>query len=161
MPSRLFKEAAALKIHGEALGILTPTDPHFHPFAARGVLDGLAVQTFDGAGAGTQKDLVMFNGTRTPGAPADFDLHETLSYTVNPDCTGELRITYSNGTRITTKIVILDQGNEMFSVVSTQHVGVGPTALDGTPCDSGCDVAVQTSTSSVRVDAERGRERER
>jgi len=151
------------KIHAQALGILTGTAPNqvFHPYAARGVVDGVALQTFDGAGAGTQKDFVMLDGARTPGSPPDFESNEMLSYTMNADCTGELRITFPSGNLITSRFVVVDQGNEMFGVTSAQHNAGGPPALDLTPCDKGCDLAIQTSTHSVRVGEGRGHEHER
>jgi hypothetical protein len=148
------------KIHAELLGILTGTAPNqtLHRFAVPGVIDGIALQTFDGNGAGTQRDFVMLNGTRLPGAPADFESDETLTYTINPDCTGELQVNIGGGKRvITTKLVILDHGNQLYSVTSAQHVSSGPTAVDGTGCTGGCDLAIQTSTQSVRVEEERGR----
>ncbi|PTB21453.1 hypothetical protein C9I57_07305 [Trinickia symbiotica] len=148
------------KIHAELLGVLTGTAPNqtLHRFAVPGVIDGIALQTFDGNGTGAQKDFVMLNGTRLPGAPADFESDETLSYTVNSDCTGELVVNIGNGKRtITTKLIVLDHGNQLYSVTSAQHVSTGPSAADGTSCAAGCDLAIQTSTVSVRVGGERGR----
>jgi hypothetical protein len=141
---------------------LTGTAPNqtLHRFSVPGVIDGIALQTFDGNGAGTRNDFVMLNGTRLRGAPADFESDETLSYTVNPDCTGELLVHIGNGKRtISTRLIVLDHGNQLFSVTSAQHVAAGPSAADGTSCAGGCDLAIQTSTVSFRVDAKRGRER--
>jgi hypothetical protein len=143
------------------LGILTGTAPNqtLHRLAFAGVIDGIALQTFDGFGGGHQKDFAMLNGTRAPGGTQfAFETDETLSYTVNSDCTGQLSITYQNSTKqITTEFLVLDGGKQMYSVVSAYHSNVGPTAADGTSCTQGCDFGIQTSTISVRVGGEGGR----
>ena len=146
------KGTYGVKIHAQALGILTGTAPNqiLHPYAAPIVIDGVALQTFDGAGGGNQQDFVMANGTRTPGAPSGFEPNEMLSYTVNPDCTGELRITIPSGAMIAEKFVVVDNGNEMFGVTSAQHLAGGPPA-EGALCNMGCDVAIQESSHHTRV----------
>ena len=143
------KGAYGGSLHAESLGILTGTAPNqvLHRYARPVLIDNVSLATFDGAGTGTQEDFTVLNGI----APDSF-ANETFSYTVNADCTGELRVTFPNGNTITQKFVIVDNGNEFFSVTSTQHIASGgPPAHDGTPCDQGCDVAIQASRHSVRV----------
>jgi hypothetical protein len=127
------KGAYGGSLHAEALGILTGTAPNpvLHRYAAPVLIDNVSLATFDGAGTGTQEDFTVLNGIPSPDS---FD-NETLSYTVNADCTGELRVAFPNGNTITQKFVIVDNGNEFFSVTSTQHIASGgPPAHDGTPC---------------------------
>ena len=135
-------------IHAEQLGILTGTAPNqvLHRYAIPALIDNVSLARFDGAGTGTQEDFAVVNGI----AP-DLFANETLTYTVNADCTGELRVTFPNGNLITQTVVIVDNGNEFFTVTSAQHVTSGPPARDGTACDQGCDVAIQSSRDSVRV----------
>jgi hypothetical protein len=111
---------------------LTGTAPNqtLHRFSVPGVIDGIALQTFDGNGAGTRKDFVMLNGTRLRGAPADFESDETLSYTVNPDCTGALLVHIGNGKRtISTRLIVLDHGNQLFSVTAHSMSPLGRPPL--------------------------------
>ncbi|MFP4894128.1 hypothetical protein [Paraburkholderia sp. EG304] len=146
--------AYGVKVHGEALGILTGTAPSqmLHRYATPTVIDGVALAKFDGAGAGTQIDYAMLNGTVRPGSPPDsFQDNETLTYTVNADCTGDLRLDFHNGSTLTQKMVVVDNGNEIFGVTSAQHIASGAPALDGTKCDMGCEVAIQVSTHFVKV----------
>ena len=137
-------------LHAEALGILTGTAPNqvLHRYALPFLSTTFPWRNLTAPGTGTQEDFTVLNGVPSPDSFAN----ETLSYTVNADCTGELRVAFPNGNTITQKFVIVDNGNEFFSVTSTQHIASGgPPAHDGTPCDQGCDVAIQASRHSVRV----------
>lgn len=136
-------------LHAESLGILTGTAPNqvLHRYAIPMLVDNVSLATFDGAGTGTQEDFAVVNGM----APESF-ANEMLSYSVNTDCTGDLRVTFPNGNTITQKFVIVNNGDEFFSVTSSQHIASGgPPAHDGTKCDQGCDVAIQASRHSVGV----------
>ena len=148
-----------VKVHGEALGILTGTAPSqvLHRYATPNLIDGVALATFDGAATGTQIDYAMLNGTVRPGSPPDsFQDNETLTYNVIADCTGDLRLDFHNGSTLTQKIVVVDNGNEIFGVTSAQHISSGAPALDGTKCDMGCEVAIQASTHFVKVSKANG-----
>ncbi|SIT43225.1 conserved exported hypothetical protein [Paraburkholderia ribeironis] len=148
------KGSYGVTVHGQSLGILTGTAPNqvLHRFAAPVDIDAVALATFDGTGTGTQEDFAMFNGAVRPGSPPDsFVSNEMLSYNVDANCTGELRLTFPNDTKITQKIVVVDNGNEISGVTSAQHIASGPPAFDTTPCDKGCDVAIQASAHFVRV----------
>jgi hypothetical protein len=143
-----------VKVSGEALGILTGTAPGqmLHRYATPNLIDGVALANFDGAGTGTQIDYAMLNGAVRPGSPPDsFQNNETFTYTVYPDCTGELRLDFHNGSTLTQKIVVVDNGNGIFGVTSAQHIASGAPALDGTRCDMGCETAIQASTHFVKV----------
>jgi hypothetical protein len=149
------KGAYGGELHAEQLGILTGAAPNqvLHRYVPPVLIDNVSLATFDGAGTGTQEDFTVLNGV----AAGDSFANETLSYTVNADCTGELRVAFPNGNTLTQKFVIADNGNEFFSVTSTQHVASGGApAHDGTPCDQGCDVAIQASRHSVRVSQDHG-----
>ncbi|QCP48296.1 hypothetical protein FAZ95_03310 [Trinickia violacea] len=152
------KGAYGTSIHAQSLGILTGTAPNqvLHPYAAPVIIDAVALPTFDGAGGGSQVDFAMFNGMVRPGSPPDsFASNESLSYSVSSDCTGQLTVTFvNNGNTLTQQIVVVDNGNEIFGVTSSQHLTSGAPAQDGTLCNSttgGCDIAIQASAHSVRV----------
>jgi hypothetical protein len=136
-------------LHAESLGILTGTAPNqvLHRFANPVLVDNVSLAKFDGSGTGTQEDFTVLNGVPSPDSFA----HETLSYTVSADCTGELDVAFPNGNTITQKFVIVDNGNEFFSVTSSQHIASGGPPAPGASCDQGCDVAIQASRHSVRV----------
>lgn len=150
------------KIHADLLGILTGAAPNqtLHRLANAGVIDAVALATFDGFGGGRQKDFGMLNGTRTPGEPPlEFETDETLAYTLAADCSGQMQIMYPGGKTITTEIVVVDRGKQMYSVVSTFHSSPSPiTAIDGTNCTKGCDFGIQTGTVGARVDGQGGGE---
>ncbi|MGU7780014.1 hypothetical protein [Burkholderia sp. PU8-34] len=157
------KGAYGTTVHAQALGILTGTAPSqvLHRYATPTEIDVVALPVLDGSGTGTQEDFAMFNGTVRPGSPPEaFATNETISYSVNADCTGQLSVTFPNGTTLTQKIVIVDHGNEFFGVTSFQHLASGAPALDGTLCDKGCDVAIQASAHSVKVRKGGGNERD-
>ncbi|MEM5388107.1 hypothetical protein VSR68_31650 [Paraburkholderia phymatum] len=147
------KGSYGVKVHAQSLGILTGTAPNqmLHRYATPNDIDAVALATFDGNGAGTQEDFAMVNGAVRSGSPPDsFVPNEMLSYSVDANCTGELRITFPNS-KLTQKIVVFDNGNELFGVTSAQHIPSGPPAFDKTPCDQGCDIAIQGSAHFVRV----------
>jgi hypothetical protein len=57
-----------------------------------GLVNGVAVQTFDGNGSFTSKDHVVLNGVQ----PAEEWRQSTGTYTVNPDCTGKQQVNFPN-----------------------------------------------------------------
>jgi hypothetical protein len=145
------KGTYGVKVHGEALGILAGTPPVLYRYATPNLIDGVALARFDGAGSGTQIDYSMINGTVRPGSPPDsFQDNETLSYHVNADCTGELQLDFHNGSMLTQKIVVVNNGNEIFGVTSASHLGAGAPA-PGASCDMGCDIGIQATAHFVRV----------
>ncbi len=78
---------------------------------------GVAMATFDGNGNFTQIDSVTIAGnvvsdfTHTPA---------TGTYTVNSDCTGTFTLTFTDGRpTVTTDFVVVDNGNEIDTVVTS------------------------------------------
>jgi len=152
------KGSYGVKVHAQSLGILTGTPPNqvLHRYATPNDVDAVALATFDGHGTGTQEDFAMINGAVRPGSPSDsFVPNEMLSYSVHANCTGDLHITFPTNVMLMQETVVVDNGNEMFGVTSTQHVPSGPPADDMTPCDMGCDKALQGTAHFVKVRQER------
>ncbi|WP_233854713.1 hypothetical protein [Paraburkholderia sp. HD33-4] len=146
--------AYGVKVHAQSLGILTGTPPNqvLHRYAIPNDVDAVALATFDGNGSGTQEDFAMVNGAVRPGSPPDsFVPNEMLSYDVDRNCTGHLYISFPSDVTLTQKTVVVDNGNEMFGVTSSQHIPSGPPAADMTSCTMGCDVALQGTAHFVRV----------
>jgi len=80
---------------------------------------GAPVATFDGAGSFTGSDVTSFGGSITPTTFSG-------NYTVNADCTGTTNLTFDNGFSLTSRIVIVDNGREILTVVTTPgEVGTG------------------------------------
>ena len=158
------KGSYGTSVHAQSLGILTGTAPNvaFHPYSAPTLIDVVALATFSGNGQGSQEDFAMFNGQVRPGSPPDsFVSGETLTYSLNSDCTGVLNVTFPNGNTITQQIVVVHNGDEVFGVTSAQHLTSGASAQDGTSCMTGCDIAIQASSHFVRVRQSQGRDNDR
>jgi hypothetical protein len=76
---------------------------------------GVAMAHFDGKGAFTQIDTVTVNGFVVANF-AEAPAHGT--YTVNPNCTGTFTITFTDRRpQVTTSFVVVDNGNEIDTVV--------------------------------------------
>ena len=77
---------------------------------------GIAMAHFDGNGNFTQIDTITIGGLEVSNfshAPA------TGIYTVNPNCTGSFTITFHDGRpTVTTSFVVVDNGNEIDTVVT-------------------------------------------
>ncbi|VXB59387.1 hypothetical protein BURKHO8Y_140360 [Burkholderia sp. 8Y] len=130
-------ECVAARIGAVAIDMTTACDccagaqnPHgdrrtsgFPPVTVPLVIDGVAVQTFDGAGGGTTQNVLIVSGTSAPGAASGFNPNEVLS-------TPRTRIalakcaspTIQSGASIDEKFVIVNDGNEMSGVTSAQHL---------------------------------------
>jgi hypothetical protein len=78
-------------------------------------LEGLALAHFDGKGGLSQADFTVLNGV--PFAP-DFVEGQTGTYTVNADCTGTATINFPNGQQLDLKLVVVQGGREVHTVVS-------------------------------------------
>src|SRR5215472_14032232 len=153
----------AFTLHGESLGVLVPqtgAPPKLAPFASPLPADGVAMTHFDGHGNLTQVDFVMRNGTSaaTPGTPLTangFRSGETGSYEVSPDCTGTFKIKFGDTTEIDVAFVIGNHGQEIRTVVTSQHVPklpppiVPPGAVCAAP--AGCDLGVQIRSDGIKV----------
>ena len=79
---------------------------------------GVALTSFDGNGNLVQSDNI--HGSIT-GFPAP-DRKGRGTYTINPDCTGTMRLINEGAPPLTLRIVVVDDGNEVRTAV------VDPTA---------------------------------
>jgi len=82
--------------------------------------NGVAMTNFDGNGKFTQEDFVVINGVPTT---SQFQTGETGTYKVNSDCTGNARINYKDGSWIDLELVVVNQGREFRTVVSSLYQG--------------------------------------
>jgi hypothetical protein len=90
---------------------------------------------FDGKGRFTQKDFVVINGSPTSTGFTP----ETGAYAIKSDCTGTATINYPDGSWIDLELVVVKQGREFHTVVSSLSMG---TSL----------VPVNIGSTGVRVD---------
>ena len=82
------------------------------------LMGGVVMSHFDGKGNVTQSDFITLGGV--PAVPNDeFRQGGVGTYTVNPDCTGSSTVATGPGSQITTKFVIVNQGDEILLVVSS------------------------------------------
>jgi hypothetical protein len=93
--------------------------------------NGVAMTTFDGKGTFTQKDFVVINGAATS---TGFATGETDTYTVLSDCTGNATINYPDGSWINLELVVVKQGREFHTVVSSLSMAgvLQPTNIGST-----------------------------
>lgn len=101
--------------------------------------EGVAMAHFDGHGLLSQVDYVMSNGTPLSGESdpiTGFHDHESGTYTVYPDCTGQAEIDMpappnaATGARIQLKFVLGANGRVIHTVVSALYM---PGATTATP----------------------------
>jgi hypothetical protein len=87
---------------------------------------GVALTEFDGDGNLSQVDSVTVDGIQI----AEFSETPTKGYyTVNPDCTGSFTLNFTDGRpTVTTWFVIVDNGNEIDTVVQGVPKAVPPAA---------------------------------
>src|ERR1700710_2459512 len=81
--------------HGEILGLIG-ADGKVHPYAATSILDDVALVTFDGIGHFSRTDFGVIGGL-PKGGLTTFNPVQSGTYTVNPDCTGVMKIVYEAG----------------------------------------------------------------
>src|SRR4051812_17080700 len=84
----------------------------FLPNGANILLDGIALQTFDGKGNVRQVDAVADNGFLPPGWRPG-----TGSYSVNPDCTGTETLVVPGMGDLHLQIIAAQGGNTIHQVV--------------------------------------------
>ncbi|MFN2452611.1 MAG: hypothetical protein ABR577_00135 [Pyrinomonadaceae bacterium] len=83
----------------------TPTSPPSNPV----LLATVGRLVFDGSGNFTGTDSTSFGGAISQNAT-------TGTYTVEPDCTGTLNVTFANGFTAAGSIVVVDEGKEIFYI---------------------------------------------
>ena len=111
-------------VHGQSLSADGTT--------STGLIDGVGVTNFDGAGNVTQEDFIVKNGTEVPGGPPNpsgFHTEETGTYSINSDCTGSAEITLGEGNTRTLALVISQGGFAIHAIVSAATVGGSPAVL--------------------------------
>jgi len=88
---------------------------------------GIAITEFDGKGNLQQVDSVTINGVQV----ANFSETPTKgTYTVNSNCTGTFTLNFTDGRpTVTTWFVVVDNGNEIDTVV--QGIPAGPGVTQG------------------------------
>lgn len=84
----------------------------FLPNGATLLVNGIAKETFDGAGGVTQVDAVATNGNLTPGWRPG-----TGTYSVNADCTGTQTISVPGLPDLHLQIIVAQSGNTIHQVV--------------------------------------------
>jgi hypothetical protein len=132
--------------HGVILGLKT-ADGVLHPYATQPILDDVALVTFDGAGTFQRTDFGMIGGL-PKGGKTTFNPKQEGTYTVNPDCTGTMKIVYTAGGAVPAgvetdlNIVIAADGTLVESVVY-RAVTVAGESLDHTMCPPNCEQGVQ------------------
>jgi hypothetical protein len=91
---------------------------------AAGIVDGIALTTFDGMGNMTQIDVVSHNGsvaeTWRPGSGP---------YTVNSNCTGTMQINAAGSPPLSLEIVIGQQGKQIHTVVTNDGFAITSDAV--------------------------------
>ena len=138
--------AYSFSAHGELLGILDTTlsPPVLHPLATPIVLDGVALQNFDGAGSFSRTDFLNTNGTPR-GGQTTFNPNQHGTYTVNPDCTGTMHIVYDSGAILDLQMVLADDAQTIKAIISAEHVPSFPSTSDEQCGTDGCFIGVQVS----------------
>lgn len=94
---------------------------------AAGLVDGIALSTFDGQGNMTQIDSVSHNGV-----VAEIWRPGTATYTVNPDCTGGMTITNAGSPPLNLVFIVDKQAKAIHTVVINPGVAI---TSDGTRQD--------------------------
>jgi hypothetical protein len=151
------KGAYSFSAHGELLGILdtTVSPPALHPLSTPIVLDGVALQNFDGAGSFTRTDFLNTNGSPRSGQTV-FNPDQHGTYTVNADCTGTMHIVYDSGAILDLQMVLADGAQTIKAIISTEHVPSFPPTADRQCGSDGCFIGVQVS-----LDGKKTRDRDR
>ncbi|REG48662.1 hypothetical protein B0G80_4924 [Paraburkholderia sp. BL6669N2] len=148
--------------HGELLGILdtSVSPPALSPLTTPIVIDGVALQKFDGAGSFTRTDFLNTNGSPRGGQTA-FNPNQHGTYAVNPDCTGTMHIVYDSGAILDLQMVLANDARTIKAIISAETVPSFPTS-SGKTCDAstgGCSIGVQVSLDGQRThDRDRDRD---
>jgi hypothetical protein len=141
--------------HGEILG-LKAADGTLHPYAAPSILDDVALVTFDGRGTFKRTDFGMIGGL-PKGGQTTFNPNQMGTYTVNPDCTGTMKIVYLPGGAVPAgvetdlNIVVADDGTLVESVVYRAVTVSGVSGDGNVTCPSDCEQGVQESFEGKKV----------
>ncbi len=153
-------------LRGEFIGFFDASG-NAHRIANPNLVDAVFIQKFDGTGGFTRSDYVVSDGFKRPGLTdptTGFDTGESGTYTVFPNCTGLMHITFTApiaSTIIDVRFVLTESGHRLHGVVSHQEIAGPFTALDGiTTCGltPACNMRAQESVIGEKFDVEgRGR----
>jgi hypothetical protein len=135
----------AFSAHGELLGILdtSVSPPMLNALTTPIIIDGVAIQTFDGSGSFTRTDFLNTNGSPRAGQTT-FNPNQHGTYTVNADCTGTMHIVYDNGTVLDAQIALAENGKVVKGIISDETVP-SFVPVPGASCATGCALGVQVS----------------
>jgi hypothetical protein len=140
--------------HGEILGLIGP-DNKVHAFASTLILDDVALVTFDGAGNFSRTDFGVIGGL-PKGGQTTFNPNQSGTYTVNPDCTGTMKVVYTAGGPVPAgvetdlQMVVAQDGTLIESVVSKAITTSGQTQ-DNITCPQYCEQGVQEQFEGKKV----------
>jgi hypothetical protein len=84
---------------------------------------GIHMTNFDGQGNLTQVDHIVINGV----APTPDWTPVTGTYRINPDCTGTMRLVPSTGGFVNLRIVVVNNGKQIHTVVTAPFDGPART----------------------------------
>ena len=140
-----------LTVHGEFLGLITPTGPQYFPSPVP--IDGVAMANFDGKGNVTQVSVSVLSGVTAPG-PTDpetgFGINQSGTYTVFSDCTGNFELSLPLAF-LSGKFVLAKQGQEIHAVIEQEHVLEGILNCNSS---SGCDVLPQYRADGSKLQSD-------
>ncbi len=153
------KGAYSFSAHGELLGILdtSVSPPELHALTTPILIDGVALQNFDGAGSFSRTDFLNTGGSPRGGQTA-FNPNQHGTYTVNADCTGTMHIVYDSGAVLDLQMVLADNSRTIKAIISQETVPSFPATSDK-QCTGGCSIGVQVSLDGQRTrDQDRDRD---
>ena len=133
--------------HGVILGLIGD-DGKVHPYDPPLILDDVALVTFDGAGTFQRTDFGMIGGL-PKGGKTTFNPKQEGTYSVNPDCTGTMKIVYTPGGAVPAgvetdlNIVIASDGSLVESVVYRAVTVSGSSGNGDVTCPKNCEQGVQ------------------
>jgi hypothetical protein len=136
-------------VHGELLGLLDSQG--LHRYTTASIIDGVALQKFDGAGHFARTDFLTIDGAPR-AAQTEFNPNQSGSYTVSADCTGSMHMVYNSGAVLDARIVVADEGKVVKGILNAETVPSSDPAADGTQCSANCVLGVQVSLDGRKVE---------
>jgi hypothetical protein len=141
--------------HGEIIGLIGPNNK-VAPYASTSILDDVALVTFDGMGSFTRTDFGMIGGL-PKGGLTTFNPNQIGTYSVNSDCTGTMKITYTAGGAVPAGVetdlnmVIAADGTLVESVVYRAVTVSGMSGDGSVTCPQYCEQAVQENFEGKKI----------
>jgi hypothetical protein len=100
----------------------------------------------------------MVNGLNPPAPPLNVDpqtgftINESGTYTVYPDCTGNLELNLP-GVFVAAKLVLADRGRKVHTLIYREHVA---SPILGCNSSAGCDTLVQSHSDGSKLQRDVG-----